>query len=145
MFALRIPLCITALALVLPPSVALGQPLTPGTWTGTVSPPNEATVNATFDVRVSGDSVSITMKVQFGDFRFTDIKVEADRLTFTFTPGTPVRCTLSVRDDGSYSGDCVDPDGDIGVIVMTPPAKSDGLSGVVPRILAGSSGPQGRD
>jgi hypothetical protein len=43
-------------------------------------------------------------------------------LLFTFSPGgTTVSCTLLLRDDKSYSGDCVDPQGGKGVIVMKPP------------------------
>lgn len=120
----RKPLILIALALLVGPSTAAAQRLQPGTWTGTVTPPNGETVNVTFDVRETGDTVSITLKSEFGDFPFSSIKVAPDRLTFTFTPGTPVDCTLMLRENGNYSGDCIDSDGEAGIIVMIPPAET---------------------
>jgi hypothetical protein len=120
----RLPLLLIALALQVVPSSALAQRLKPGNWTGTVTPPGEAAVNTTFDVRLNGDTVSITLKSEFGEFPLTEIKVEPDRLLFTFSPGTTVRCTLMLREDASYSGDCLDSDGGVGVISMSPPGDS---------------------
>jgi len=103
------------------PLALSAQKLTPGVWTGTVSPPDGPTISATFDVRVRGDTTSITIRAEPGEFVLSDIKVSADRLTFTFSAGTTVRCTLMLRDDKSYSGDCTDDEGGKGVIVMNPP------------------------
>jgi len=113
-----------AIALVLviaAPLTVAAQKLTPGTWTGTVTAPDAGEVSATFDVRVSGDTTSITLKGEFGEFPLADVKVSEDRLTFTFSPGTMVRCTLMLRQDKSYSGDCLDDEGGKGVMVMNPP------------------------
>ena len=109
------------LTLVLPASLA-AQKLTAGTWTGTITPPNQAALEATFDVRVSGDTTKITLKADGHLIEATDIKVEPKQLLFTFNPGgDAVRCTLLLRDDKSYSGDCLDTSGGKGVIVMRPP------------------------
>lgn len=110
-----------AATLGLPASLG-AQKLTPGDWTGTISPPDNAVLDATFDVRMSGDTTKITLKADGRVVEATDIKVESDRLLFTFSPGgNPIRCTLLLRDDKSYSGDCLDPQGGKGVIVMKPP------------------------
>jgi len=106
------------------PQAATAQKLAPGTWTGTIAPPGNAPTPATFDVKATGDSTAITISTQFGDVPFTQIKVLADRITFTFTPGTPVNCVLMLRPDKSYAGDCTDTDGEKGQIVMIAPTKS---------------------
>ncbi|HEX6049934.1 MAG TPA: hypothetical protein VFZ21_11725 [Gemmatimonadaceae bacterium] len=111
-----------AVVILLPGSLA-AQKLTPGTWTGTISPPSGETFDATFEVRASGDTTKITLKAAPGTFEASDVKVEADRVLFTWSPGNAtVKCTLLLRDDKkSYSGNCVDASGRPGVIVMTPP------------------------
>ncbi len=114
-------LLISVLALAMPASLA-AQKLTAGTWTGTISPPDNAVMNATFDVRLSGDTTKITMKADGREIETANVKVEASRLLFTFSPGgDTIQCTLLLRDDKSYSGDCLDPQGGKGVIVMKPP------------------------
>jgi hypothetical protein len=109
------------LTLALPASLA-AQKLTPGTWTGTISPPSEGSMEASFDVRVSGDTTKITLKADGHEIEATNVKVEPKQLLFTFSPGQEsIRCTLLLRDDKSYSGDCIDLQGAKGVIVMRPP------------------------
>ena len=109
------------LTLVMPASLA-AQKLTAGTWTGTIAPPGQSAIEATFDVRTSGDTTKITLKADGRVIEATDIKVEPKQLLFTFNPGgETVRCTLLLRDDKSYSGDCLDNSGAKGVIVMRPP------------------------
>jgi hypothetical protein len=111
---------IGALALVMPASLA-AQKLTAGTWTGTISPPNEASMEASFVVRMSGDTTKITLKADGHEIEASDVKVEATRLLFTFSPGETIRCTLLLRDNKSFSGDCIDSQGAKGVITMNPP------------------------
>jgi hypothetical protein len=107
--------------LVLPASLA-AQKLTPGTWTGTISPPDNSAMEATFVVRMAGDTTKITLKADGHEVEAGDVKVEPSRLLFSFAPGgSVVRCTLLLRDDKSYSGDCLDDQGGKGVIVMKPP------------------------
>ena len=81
-----------------------------------------ASLAATFDVRMSSDTTRITLKADGRVIETTDIKVEPKQILFTFAPGgDTIRCTLLLRDDKSYSGDCLDSNGGKGVIVMRPP------------------------
>ncbi len=110
--------------LLLAPAAVAAQKLETGQWTGTVTPPNGAVLQVTFDVAASGDSTKITMNAgPMGSQLLSDIRILADRITFKFTPGPVVNCTLMLRQDRSYQGDCLDPDGGKGVILMTPPNK----------------------
>jgi hypothetical protein len=112
---------IAVVTLVMPVSLA-AQKLTVGTWTGTISPPDQAALDATFDVRMSGDTTKITLKADGRAIEASDVKVEPTRLLFSFSPGgDAIQCALLLRDDRSYSGDCLDPQGGKGVIVMRPP------------------------
>ena len=112
---------IGVLTLALPGSLA-AQKMTPGTWTGTIAPPDGQALEATFDLRQSGDTTKLTLKADGRVIEATDVKVEATRLLFSFSPGgDSVRCTLLRRDDKSYSGDCLDAQGGKGVITMKPP------------------------
>src|SRR3954469_15057359 len=48
------------MTLVMPASLA-AQKLTPGTWTGTISPPGQGALDASFVVRVAGDTTKLTL------------------------------------------------------------------------------------
>jgi hypothetical protein len=109
------------LAVSLMPGVVAAQKLTAGTWTGTINPPNGQVINAAFDVKTSGDTTLITLKADGRELNFTGVKVEADRLLFTFATDAIVTCTLQRKEDKSYSGSCVDGRGSSGTIVMIPP------------------------
>ena len=112
---------LVAATLALPASLA-AQKLTPGTWTGTVAPPNNSALDATFDVRTAGDTTKLTISVGGRGFEATDLKVEKDRLLFVFSTGAnSIRCTLMLGSDKSYTGDCIDSNGGKGVIAMKPP------------------------
>jgi hypothetical protein len=68
-------------------------------------------LQVTFDVAASGDTTKITMNAgPMGAQLLTDVRVLADRITFKFTPGPVVNCTLMLRPDRSDMGDCLDPD-----------------------------------
>ena len=111
----------TVAMLALPASLE-AQKVTPGNWTGTISPPDGGALEATFDVRQSGDTTKITMNAAGRTIETTDVKVESSRLLFTFAPGgNAVKCDLSLQTDKSYSGDCIDASGGKGTIVMKPP------------------------
>ena len=106
------------------PATLAAQKLTPGTWTGTISPPNEGAMDASFVVRTRGDTTSLTLQAGPMELAASDVKVEAARLLFTFkAEDTTVSCILALHDDKSYSGDCLDDKGGKGVIVMKPPKQ----------------------
>ena len=110
------------------PSMLAAQKMQPGTWTGTITPPRGQSVSVTFDVGVAGDTTKITVKgTPAGDLPFANVRVASDRVTFEFTPGTPVKCTLMLQEGGGYKGDCLDGNGEKGVIEMLPPKKGGAL------------------
>jgi hypothetical protein len=109
------------MTLVMPATLA-AQKLTPGTWTGTIAPPNQDAIEASFVVRMAGDTTKLTLMAGGMEVQASDVKVESTRLLFSWAPGdATVKCTLLLRDDKSYSGDCVDDKGEKGTIVMKPP------------------------
>ena len=116
-----VPALLVAAAFAIPATVA-AQKLTPGTWTGSIAPPDNSALDATFDVRMAGDTTKITIKAAGREVEATDVKVQKDRVLFAFAPGgTAVQCTLLAKEDKSYTGDCLDSQGGKGTIVMRPP------------------------
>lgn len=119
----RLGLCLAlGLLLAAPVSIA-AQKLETGTWTGSIATPDGDMIDVTFDVRTSGDTTTITMIGEMGSIPLDNVKVLADRITLSFTPGPVVSCVLMRNEDGSYKGDCTDPDGGKGVLTMIPPKK----------------------
>jgi hypothetical protein len=115
--------CVAAVVL----GVAVGplhaQKLAAGSWTGTMSPPDDDAVAVTYDVAGSGDSLAITMHGPGGrQLPFSHIRFENDTLLFEWSPGeTNIRCALVVQADGGYKGPCTDSEGKTGQLVMVPP------------------------
>ena len=73
-------------------------------------------------VRMSGDTTKLTITADGRAIEALNVKVEAKRLLFSISPGgDTIACTLLLRDDKSYAGDCIDPQGGKGVMVMNPP------------------------
>jgi len=104
---------------------AQAQKLEPGKWTGTVTPPGEQTaMPVTFDVTLKGDTIGITVSAgEHGSFTFSDVKLADKALTFWFSPGPRVDCSLTRGDDGVFSGPCKDTQGGVASMVMVPPKK----------------------
>ena len=102
------------------------QEIEPGAWTGTLTPPGGAVVPVTYEVSDANGALSIVMNnPQLGDIEFNDARLEGDQLTFWFTPGTRVECTLTRKEDRSFDGGCSDgrgADGQ-GALTMTPPSR----------------------
>jgi hypothetical protein len=107
------------------PGTLAGQQLEPGKWTGTITPPNEAALPVTYDVKVTADSIAIVLDVeQIGSFSFRNIKLAEGVLKFEWTAGdTPLTCELKQSAAGGYAGSCTDAGGEQGQIVMEPPKK----------------------
>jgi hypothetical protein len=116
---------LTALAfLVLGPALAAAQKLEAGTWTGTVAPPDGGALEVTYEVKVTGDTVAITIVAAGqGSFAFNDVKVANGKLTFSWAPGPTLKCELALREDKSWFGPCTDPGGGTGHLTMIPPKK----------------------
>jgi enamine deaminase RidA (YjgF/YER057c/UK114 family) len=102
------------------------RPVLPvGTWTGTITAPEGTpTFDARYHVRMRGDEIRISVRTDAFELGFSDVRVEGDRLLFSFTDAPVVRCTVTLAEDGSYRGGCVDAGGDAEVVVMIPPAQS---------------------
>ncbi len=116
----------TALAfLLVGPAALAAQKLEAGTWTGTVSPPGEPAAAVTYDVKVAGDTIGITLNAgEHGSFPFTEVKLVEGKLQFSWGPGGMLlKCELKLREDRSWVGPCTDPGGMSGELVMIPPKK----------------------
>lgn len=100
------------------PTIAVGK------WTGQVTPPNGETTDVTYDVSMKNDTLHITINAaQYGVFDASQIKLEPGKLTFVFTPGPQVLCTLTRKEDSSYAGTCSDENGAPAQMTMVPPKK----------------------
>jgi hypothetical protein len=114
------------LALPLAASAQTAAPvkLAVGTWTGTVTPPNEPQpMNITYEVSYKADTLAITLVAgDHGSFPLNELEVTDTKISFSFTPGPKVVCALAAK-DGGYAGDCTDDGGNVVPMTMTPPAK----------------------
>lgn len=123
-------LLLTAAAILLLPAAAAGQkPLAmqPGTWTGSVTPPNAGQAYALqVEVTAAGDSVTAMMSIQdapLPPFPLQEIKVtEEGKLVFGFDIEVHVLCTLAKAAEGpNWEGGCAAADGSSAPMVLTPP------------------------
>jgi len=109
------------------PNALHAQKLETGTWTGTATSPDGEVYEVTYDVRMSGDTTKISVNAGAeGTYAFSNLKILEDRITFYFTPGPTLNCTLMLQEDKSYRGDCVDEGGGAGILHMVPPKKDAG-------------------
>lgn len=122
---------LAASLLSLPAAAAAQQPtpapkahLQVGQWTGTVTTPDGNTTDVTYDVSESHDTTSLTLNAaEHGSFKVSDLKFDGMTLTFSFTPGPQVACTLKKQDNNSMTGQCIAEDGSAAQMVMNPPKK----------------------
>ena len=114
-------------ALLVLPAIGGAQSLESGTWTGTAAPP-DGEVPITFEVKVSGDTIGITLNAgEHGSFKLEDVKLVDKKLSFWFVPGPRVVCELNRRDDGAFAGNCTADDGVLVPMTMIPPKKGAGV------------------
>ena len=125
MFSCSRTLALTLAVLLLTSTLAVGQSLQTGKWTGTVIPPNGQTISVGFNVTGEEAELAITMTgTPVGDIEFLDVELTDTVLEFAWVAGnTALTCKLEQQDDGSYEGPCTDEDGVPGTIVMTPPSN----------------------
>jgi hypothetical protein len=103
---------------------AAAQSLPTGLWTGSVTPTGEEPLALTFEVTVSGDTISIMMITpDRGSYPVENAQYKDDTLTFVFHPGPRVQCSLPRQSDGSYTGECKGEDDLSAVMTMVPPKK----------------------
>ena len=124
-------LTVLSLGLVLLAATSVhGQTLEAGTWSGDIVGPGGEFLAVEFEVAQGEDGLAIDLipPPDVGapeSLPLTDIRLEEGVLYFMFSPGTDVQCELALQEDGSYTGECSDPDGDTGIVTMYPP-ESDG-------------------
>ena len=112
---------LATLTLLLTPR-AQAQTLEAGTWTGRISPPSGQTLDITYEVAVANDSLKISISVpEIGTFPFQDIRLEEDVLSFYWEPNEPLGCNLKRAENGTFSGECSDLEGNTGQLTMIPP------------------------
>lgn len=112
-------------AAVVAASVPVAQGLQTGNWTGTVAAPDGVVIDAVFVVSNTDDRLGISIQIPEAGVTLPTIdpELEGSELTFRIAIDTDdISCTLRRDDEGAYGGDCVDQDGGIGHMVMTPPA-----------------------
>jgi hypothetical protein len=115
-------IALLGLALVALPAVGSAQALKAGLWTGTVIAPEGDETIVTYDVTVNGDSLGIVIHAgEHGDFTAEEARHADGKITFFFSPGIRVNCTLTRTDAGDFSGPCVGDDGATGQMKMVPP------------------------
>jgi hypothetical protein len=94
-----------------------------GAWTGQVVQPDGQVTDVIYDIAYAGDTLKITIKAgDHGSFETSDVKLETDKLSFTFTPGPAVVCVLNKK-DAIYSGVCTAEDGSTATMDLAPPKK----------------------
>lgn len=118
-----------ALALSLTVGPAGAQELATGTWTGTVTPPDDPTLEVQYEVSYDEEgALAITLLPPAGigappSIPLRDVALEDGSLTFSWNPGgTALDCELLLLEDGSFEGECVDDEGVPGFLTMVPPA-----------------------
>ena len=115
-----------AVAALLLPHAAHAQKLEVGKWTGTVTPPNQGPMEVTYDVTMSGDTLSVILNAApHGSFKFNNITIADGKMTFSWSPGDAnVACTLELKPDATWAGPCTEEGGsNPGQMVMVPPKK----------------------
>lgn len=99
------------------------QTLQEGTWQGATILPNGSVVQTNFDVATENGELAITYHSVQGPVPLTDISLDGDTLSYTFSAGIVVQCVVQRRDDGSYTGEYRTGNGETGRHTMTPPVK----------------------
>ena len=106
------------------PGICSAQSLKPGKWTGSAVPPDGEEVQLTYDVTVDGDSLGVVIHAgEHGDFTAHSTRYADKAISFTFEPGVPVHCVLTLNAEGAYAGHCLGDDGSDATMVMVPPKE----------------------
>ncbi|MDH3733227.1 MAG: hypothetical protein OEU54_06810 [Gemmatimonadota bacterium] len=115
------------LAILLAAWPALGQDLPTGVWSGTVSPPDQAGFDVSYEVSYDDEGalkIDLIPPAGLGapaSIPFESLEFEDGSLTFSWFGGTALTCELTQQEDGSFEGECVDTGGTPGILVMVPP------------------------
>lgn len=119
----------TGLAMLFAFSPALGQELATGTWSGTVTPPDDAPLSVEYEVSYDEEGALQITLIPPPDVAappripFRDIELQEEILLFSWAAGPEVTCELLLQEDGSFEGECWDDDGTPGQLTMVPPKE----------------------
>jgi hypothetical protein len=98
------------------------QSLKQGTWDGKAAGPDGHEIAVTFEVKSTGDSLSISLLVPEGPkVPFSMVRFEEGKLLYQLELGVTINCVLSPLDGGAFGGPCTDAEGGTGSMTMTPP------------------------
>lgn len=117
----------TGLALLLLAAPLAAQEMPAGLWSGTVSPPDDAPFDVTYEVSHDEEGgLHITLFPPAGvgappEIPFDDVELVDGVLTFSWSAGVDLTCELVRREDGVFEGECIDSGGTPGILVMVPP------------------------
>lgn len=122
----------TAAVLMLP-GVASAQntkdALPTGKWSGTITPPGAESAPVNYIVKTSNDTVSIIIDAgPHGSFDTSGVVWAAGKLSFSFSPGPKIDCTLTKVEEALYVGECTEGPGRAGRITMVPPKETPAAS-----------------
>ena len=114
---------ITVVTLVFIPASLQAQALQEGTWPGTIVRDNGPPEDASFEVKIEAQKLTITYNSPVGAIPLEDIRLEGDTLSYVYTigGGLNISCTLKQQEDGSYTGQCMNSEGLGGRHTMNPP------------------------
>jgi hypothetical protein len=103
------------------------QEMAAGIWSGTVSPPDDAPFDVTYEVSYGEEGeLQITLFPPQGlgappEIPFNEVELEEGVLTFSWFAGVDLTCELVRQEDGVFEGECIDAGGTPGILVMVPP------------------------
>lgn len=122
---LRTGLAALVAATLLAVPAAAQDKLAVGTWTGVVIAPDDQVWDIDYEVWYDEEgalAVELTPPPDVGGpIAASNVSLTADALSFTLEVGETVRCQLLLIEDGHYEGECIDSNGEAGIMSMFPP------------------------
>jgi hypothetical protein len=116
-------MAVLAVALFAP--AASAQTIQTGRWPSKFTTPDGQQVDQFVEIARADTAWSITLDVLgIGKFTTEGVKLEEDRLVFSFKPGPVVVCVLKKQENGDYVGACTDDGGGVAPMSMTPPKEA---------------------
>lgn len=92
-----------------------------GTWTGLIVSPGRQLIEAKYVFTPVGDSTSLLIDLEFGDFPAENLKIRPGEIQFDWNPHAQSTCILERVEGPRYSGSCQDDRLGLGVMIMAPP------------------------
>lgn len=97
------------------------QALETGSWNVLMLAPQGQYEEAEFVVRRNGNSITGIMNWRTVMVAVTDLTLQADKLSFNWNPYFKMSCRFIRESDGQFMGSCIDENGDVGPVILSPP------------------------